>query len=125
MHRHAICHIEFSSTDLERTRRFLAGMFNWKFDSWGGNYMLFKPPVGVGGGVQRVDVVNPGASPVVFVEVESIAPYLKKAVELGGAVAQAEAEVPHTGWLAQVRDPDGNLIGLFRPHAEPAHPQAI
>jgi len=125
MHRHAICHIEWSSTDLERTRRFLSGLFHWKIDFWSADCLLFRPPVGVGGAIQRVDAVHPGASPLVYVEVEAIAPYLKRAVELGGKVAQPEVEVPHTGWMAQVLDPDGNLVGLFCPLTETAHPQAV
>lgn len=125
MHRHAICHIEWSSTDLERTRRFLSGLFHWKFDSWGDNYILFKPLTGVGGGIQKTKCVVPGESPLVYVEVEAVQPYLDRAVQLGGRVAVGETEIPHTGRYAHIADPDGNLIGLFKPHSDPGRPWSI
>jgi len=125
MHRHAICHIEWSSTDLERTRKFLSGLFNWKFDSWGDKYILFKPLSGVGGGIQKVERVTPGQSPVVYVEVEEIKPYLDKAIQLGGKVAVGETDIPHTGHVAQIMDPDGNIVGVFKPHSEPGKPWSV
>ena len=34
MAKHAICHIERSSTNLERAKAFLSGLFGWKNDPW-------------------------------------------------------------------------------------------
>lgn len=62
----------------------------------------------------KADKVTPGASPVVYVEVEEIEPYLEKAKELGGGVAVPKTEIPTLGWFAHLKDPDGNLVGLFR-----------
>lgn len=111
---HTICHIEWSSTDLEKTRTFLSGLFDWKFESWGENYIVFTPPDGVGGGIAQVDTVIPGESPVVYVEVEEINLYLEKVLNLGGSVAIPKTEIPTLGWFAHVKDPDGNIVGLFQ-----------
>lgn len=114
MAKHAICHIEWSSTDLERTKSFLSGLFGWKFDSFGEEYILFSAPEGPGGGIAKVDQVRPGESPLVYVEVDEIDSYLERAEELGGGVKVSKTEIPNTGWWAQLADPDGNAIGLFQ-----------
>ena len=115
MAKHSFCHIEWSSTDLERSKTFYAGLFDWKFESWGeGGYLIFTPPEGPGGGIMKADTVTPGASPVVYVEVNEIEPYLEKTKELGGEVAVPKTEIPTMGWFAHLTDPDGNLVGLYQ-----------
>ncbi len=114
MAKHAICHIEWSSTDLERTKSFLSGLFGWKFQPFGEEYVLFSPPEGPGGGIAKVDEVKPGESPSVYVEVDEIEPYLERAKELGGGVRVRKTEIPNTGWWALITDPDGGPIGLFQ-----------
>jgi hypothetical protein len=58
--------------------------------------------------------VKPGESPVVYIEVEEITPYLDKAKKLGGEVAVTKTEIPTLGWFAHLSDPDGNIVGLFQ-----------
>jgi predicted enzyme related to lactoylglutathione lyase len=112
--KHTICHIEWSSTDLERTKKFFSGLFDWEFEYWGENYLLFSPPEGVGGGIARMDKVNAGDSPLVHVEVDEIEPYLEKAKKLGGGVAAPKTEIPTVWWYAVLTDPDGNMVALFQ-----------
>lgn len=50
MAKHAFCHIEWSSTDLERSKTFYGGLFAWKFEPWGEDYLTFTAPEGPGGG---------------------------------------------------------------------------
>ncbi len=114
MTRHAFCHIEWSSTDLERTKGFFSGLFGWKFQPLGGDYLTFDPPEGPGGGIMKVDEVHPGESPSVYIEVGEIEPYLQRARELGGSVAVPKTEIPNVGWFAHLKDPDGNIVGLFQ-----------
>lgn len=111
---HTICHIEWSSTDLEKTKTFLSGLFDWKFEAWGEEYLLFMPPDGVGGGIAKVDTVQPGESPAVYIEVDEIEPYLEKAKQLGGGIAVPKTEIPTMGWFAHITDPDKNIVGLFQ-----------
>lgn len=114
MAKHSICHVEWSSTNLQRARVFFSELFDWKFEDWGEGYTLFRPPEGVCGGVARVDKVAPAGSPVVYVEVDEIEPYLDRAKGLGGGVAVPRTEIPTVGWFAHLTDPDGNLVGLFK-----------
>ncbi len=114
MAKHAFCHIEWSVTDLERSKAFYAGLFDWKFEPWGEEYLVFSTPQEPDGGLMKVNEVSPGSSPVVYVEVEEIEPYLEKARELGGGVDAPKTEIPNLGWFANLKDPDGNLVGLFQ-----------
>lgn len=115
MAKHTICHVEWSSTDLERTQAFLSGLFDWKFKAWGDKYLLFNTPEGgPDGGIAKVDEVKPGESPVIYIEVDEIEPYIEKAKRLGGEVAVPKTEIPTVGWYALLKDPDNNIIGLFQ-----------
>ena len=114
MVKHSVCHFEWSSTDLERTKKFLNGLFGWEFKSWGDEYLLFDTPEGPGGGIMKVDNVTPGRSPFIYIEVNEIEPYLAKAQELGGGIDTPKTEIPSIGWHAHVTDPDGNIVGLFQ-----------
>ena len=114
MAKHSLCHFEWSSTDLERTKNFFNGLFGWEFQSWDEEYLLFNPPEGPGGGIFKVDKVEPGKSPYIYIEVDEIEPYLEKVKNLGGGVEVPKTEIQKTGWYAHVLDPDGNIIGLFQ-----------
>jgi len=114
MKNHSICHIEWQSSNLSKTRSFLFSLFGWKFKPYGMEYLMFTPPDGVGGGIMKVKKVMAGASPVVYVLVNKIEPYLAKARKLGGKVAVPKTEIPKMGWFAYLKDRDGNLYGLFQ-----------
>ncbi len=115
MPKHSICHFEWSSTDLERTKSFLSGLFGWVIKPWGDNYMVFDTPEGPGGGIMKVDKVEPGKSPYIYVEVDDIDTYLEKAKKMGGGVDVPRTEIPNVGWYAHVTDHDNNIIGLLEP----------
>lgn len=118
MGKHTFCHIEWGSTDLERTKTFLSGLFGWKFEAFGADYLVFSTPEGPGGGIMKVEKVKAGESPYVYILVDEIEPYLNKARELGGSVAVPSTEIPNVGWFAHIKDPDGNIFGLFKGRGE-------
>lgn len=62
----------------------------------------------------KVEKVEPGSSPIIYVCVDEIEPYLEKVTGLGGSVKQGKTSIPEYGFYALLRDPDGNLIGLFK-----------
>lgn len=118
MAKHAICHIEWGSTDLEQSKVFFGGLFDWDITPWGEDYLMCKTPEGVGVGLMKVEKVEPGQTPLVYVEVEEIEPYLEKAKQLGGGVAVPKTEIPKVGWFAHLTDPDGGVVGLFKGRGE-------
>ncbi len=114
--RHSIGHVEWACTDFKRTVKFYRSLFGWEFRPFGNNYMLFKAPGCTSGGFIRVSrpaLVGPGFSPLVYVEVDAIDPYLKKVRSVGGRVSTPKTQIPGTGSFAHLRDPDGNLVVLY------------
>jgi predicted enzyme related to lactoylglutathione lyase len=114
-----VAHIEWSSTDIERTKTFLSELFGWKFTPWKGNedYLCSAPANGVNVGIRRVDPgigLEPGNSPIVYVEVDEIDSYLEKARKLGGRVVSMKTPISGLGWIAYFADPDRNLVGLVQ-----------
>jgi hypothetical protein len=117
MSKHTICHVEWPSTDFKKTQSFFGGLFGWKFEGWGDNYLMFTGPTGgINGGFTKVNKVQPGNSACIYIQVDNIDPYLKKTKELGGKVTVDKMEIdPNIGWMAHLADTDGNLVGLFQP----------
>ena len=69
----SICHIEFPTTDIARSKAFYESVFGWKvnLDTGFPDYALFSTPKGVGGGFNAAEA--PAATdPVVHIEVEEI-----------------------------------------------------
>lgn len=114
--KNGIVHIAWSCNDLERTKNFLSNVFDWKFEPWDNNYVLFTSPDGIGGGIRCVGDKNIccGDSPVVYIEVDNIDAYREKAKKHGGNAGETKKQIPNLGWVAFVTDPNGNLIGLVQ-----------
>jgi predicted enzyme related to lactoylglutathione lyase len=51
---------------------------------------------------------------VCTVGVDSVNKALGTAGELGGTMAVPKMPVPGMGWLAYVKDPDGNIVGMMQ-----------
>ncbi len=115
MAEHTFCHVEWAVTDLNRAKSFYGGMFNWKFESFGDDYMMIQTPSDeIGGGLMKQDKISTGSSPRVFVLVEDVQPYLDKVSGLGGKMAFPKTDIPGVGWFGMITDPDGNTIGVFQ-----------
>lgn len=112
MTNHTVCHIEFNSTDLQRSQTFYGAVFEWKFRSFGDAMVVF----GVGdqhvGGLMKVEEVRSGESPSVWFQVASVDAALEAADAAGGGVRSPKGEVPGVGWSGVFTDPDGNPVGV-------------
>jgi uncharacterized protein len=110
----SFCHIEWQVTDLDKAKAFYGGLFGWSFEAFGDDYAMFKTPnKELGGGLMKMKEVKPGQSPMIYIDVESIEPYLTKAVKVGGSVMIGKTEIPNMGWFAILLDPDQNGVGIF------------
>jgi predicted enzyme related to lactoylglutathione lyase len=114
MAKNKIGHIEWGSTDLDRSKDFFKGLFDWEFREWNADYYFFNPGEGPGGGFMKVEKVDSGNSGVAYIEVEDIDSTLTQVRKLGGGVTMERTEIPEMGWYAQFTDPDGNVIGLWQ-----------
>lgn len=114
MAKNSICHFEWIVADIARAKRFYGGLFGWEFEAMDDNYLLFTTKDGLGGAFERGDKVEPGNSPIIYIEVDEIEDYYEKTKELGGDVKIQKREIPNHGWYAILTDPDGNNVGLYQ-----------
>lgn len=116
-------HVEFHSTDPQRTKDFYGKVFGWKFqDMPEMEYTTFEAPSGLGGGVMRPLENNPpGAlNYILCPEIEETAKDIETA---GGAILMPKTEIPGVGWWALFRDPTGITMALFQSKPEErSHP---
>ena len=114
--KHTIVHFEIPADDVGRAKKFYTDLFGWQFSEWPGqdNYLQFKAAENVLGGLQQEGKVEPATSPVIYIQVENMDLTLEKAKDLGGEVVVAKGMVPDGGFMAQLRDPDGNFVGLYQ-----------
>jgi uncharacterized protein len=118
--------IEIRTHHLAETAHFYASLFGWKVtgqETVGGtDVWLFDT-----GGEPRLRNLRrggmwmrPEGEPVgivVYIVVENIEATLKRAVELGGKLIHCKAPLGG-GYGACLRDPDGNLLGLYEDRKE-------
>jgi predicted enzyme related to lactoylglutathione lyase len=116
-------HFEIHAENKDRAQRFYEELLGWTFEQWGGDmYRLIDTGQGQGingGMTQRrgpAPAENaPVASWVCTVDVDNVDSYVEKAQALGGAVAVPKMPVPGIGWLAYVKDTEGNIFGMMQP----------
>lgn len=117
-------HFEIQASDPQRLIGFYSQLFEWKFNKWeGGDYWLINTgpddEPGIHGGLlpRRGDVPKEMAAMnafVITVDVENIDRMLERAQADGAAVAVPKMAVPGVGWLAYIKDPDGNIFGMMQ-----------
>ncbi len=66
---------------------------------------------GVNGGLMRRQ--HAGQTPVNYIGVGSVDDHAARALELGAEIVLRKTPVQGMGWFAWVRDPDGNVLGLW------------
>ena len=84
--------------------------------------MVFTGPdgtPGINGGLMKRQHPLTGNDGVIAyvctVDVEDLDRYVGRAVELGGVVALPRMPVPGVGWLAYLKDTEGNVFGMMQP----------
>jgi predicted enzyme related to lactoylglutathione lyase len=118
-----VVHFEIPYDDGDRARGFYKEAFGWQLQEIPGmGYtMVVSGPSG-GEGPSEPGFINGGmlarqeaaaSAPVVVVDVESIDVALERVAELGGSTVVGKRPVGGMGFTAYVRDPEGNVIGLW------------
>jgi hypothetical protein len=107
-----VSHVEWCCRDIETTADFFQALFGWQFKTFGNNYLLCNPERGPAIGLLRCE---PAAQPLcqVFITVDSIDTQLQRASMLGGHTHVEKTLIPDYGWYAQIKEPQGNIVGLF------------
>ena len=118
-------HFEIHAENPERAVAFYTGLFDWKFQKWDGPmpyWLVTTGPdsePGINGGLMKrmgpapADM-QPVNAYVCTVGVTDLDTRVARAVGLGGTVALPKMPVPGIGWLAYVKDTEGNILGMIQ-----------
>jgi hypothetical protein len=112
-----ICYVEIPADDVARATAFYAGAFGWRIRRRGDGQVAFDDPTGEVSGTW-VSGRPPSGQPglLLYVMVDDVAEAIRAALAHGGVLVQPiGADAPEI--TARVRDPAGNVIGLYQePH---------
>lgn len=117
-----VIHFEVHAENPERAIAFYQGLFGWEFTAWSGGweYWLIKTgpdsQPGINGGLVRRRGSLDGVcvnSFVCTVDVASLDASVSQATAAGGQLAVPKMTIPGVGYLAYVKDPEGNILGLM------------
>jgi predicted enzyme related to lactoylglutathione lyase len=120
-------HFEIHASNPEVLIEFYSKLFGWAFNKWsGGEYWtIYTGPderPGINGGLlpRRGPPPVDGApinAFVITVDVENLDTSITAAQDVGGGsavVCVPKMAVAGIGWLAYLRDPDGNVFGMMQ-----------
>lgn len=109
---------------LNKVRRFYEDVFGWKIEKVKGmDYWMVwtektNPKTGM---LHKKNMINGGmmkrrgeTGPVIVLQVKNIKSHLRKAEARGAKIVMPIVEVMNMGWNARIKDPDGNIIGLWQ-----------
>lgn len=107
---------QIMAKDMEKQRAFYSEMFDWDITQRDGLPVLTIPP-GKGPpeeGLSGTIVQSEAPALSFFIQVVDLAESLKKAEELGGKATMQPFDVPNGPTIAQIADPEGNLVPLVQ-----------
>lgn len=105
-----INYIEFKANDLEKTKAFYTGAFDWTFTDYGPTYTSFADS-GVFGGFEKTDdAITNGA--LVVLHHKNLKNIKQKIEELGGEISVDIFSFPG-GKRFQFLDPSGNELSVW------------
>lgn len=111
-------HIELATKDPEKSKKFYAGMFDWKLEEIPGmDYTMVNVGEGTGGGMMKNPVPGLPDNWLPYIMVDDVAASTKKAEALGARIGKDVTEVPDMGWFSVVIDPTGAAFGLWQSKA--------
>ncbi len=123
-----VCHFEIPFSDKSRATAFYQEVFGWQFSDLPGDmpytFVATTPvdeqgypttPGGINGGMVPRGEGEGSGSPVLVIEVPSCEQRVGDVEAAGGERLMGPTEIPNMGVYAQVKDPEGNIIGLWQP----------
>ena len=114
-----VVHWELMSKDPAKVADFYQNIFDWKVQHRPEiNYRIVETggQGGINGGIVKPDKEGPWpGNMTMYILVDDLAPYRKKIVAAGGKIHVEEQEVPGMGWLTLFTDPEGRMMGLWKP----------
>ena len=116
-----VVHFELPADDRERANQFYTSVFGWEIDPIpvnGDTYLTATTsPIddehmheAAGAIIERAGEI---VAPIITIEVDSIDERIPRIEDAGGDSVAPKDKVPGLGFYAYVRDPEGNVIGLW------------
>ena len=119
-----VVHFEIHAEKPERAIKFYTDVLGWTFTKWGAiDYWVIVTGPDSAKGINGGLVLRHGPPPadkqavnafVCSVDIPSVDEYVAKATAAGGTIALPKMPIPTVGWLAYVKDTEGNIFGLFQ-----------
>lgn len=117
-----VVHFEIHAENPERAIAFYRALFDWRFDRWGEQdyWLVTTGPdaqPGINGGLLPRRGAIDGQAVIAYVctvDVPAVDEFVERALALGGQLALAKMPIPGVGWLAYVKDTEGNLFGMMQ-----------
>ncbi len=112
-----IMHFEIPADDPERAIEFYKKVFGWQIEKWDGpiEYWLImtgpEDEPGIDGGLARRE--DPATSVENTIGVEDLDASLIDVKTHGGEIIRPKIAVPGVGWMAYIKDTEGNIFGLM------------
>ncbi len=119
-----VVHFEIPADDVVRAKKFYAEIFGWSMqDIAEMNYTLVNSvevdesqvpsePGAINGGIFVRQPEMP--HPQIFINVDDIEAALEKIKARGGEVVRGKVPVGDMGFVANFKDPEGNVLGLWQ-----------
>jgi predicted enzyme related to lactoylglutathione lyase len=110
-----VVHFEIGCKDGEKTQKFYAQLFGWGITPYGPAGMIATGSTeGIQGHINSLGH-EPHNYLTVYVQVDNLQTYMDKAASLGGKTLVPPTEVPGMGHFAWLADPEGTIVGLWKP----------
>jgi predicted enzyme related to lactoylglutathione lyase len=117
--KNAVTWFEIPVTDMDRAVRFYEGVLAIKLkrEVFGGNdHAIFQTRPAVAGALVKADHLQPStAGTRIYLDTRGeLDACVARVASAGGAVILPKTDIGDPGWIAIVRDPEGNAIGLHQ-----------
>ena len=112
-----VVHWEIGGRDGTKLHSFYSTLFDWKIQVEPQFHYGMVETGGQGGINGGISTLPAEVPPYVtfYVQVDDLDAYLAKAEGLGGKTALPPMPVPGIGSIAMFTDPEGHVVGLFKP----------
>lgn len=119
-----VVHFEVPADDVERAKKFYSECFDWQIEEIPQmDYTIMrtveidenqnpKEPGAINGGLFKRQADMP--HPQFFIHVNDINQSLEKIKDRGGEVIRGKTPVGDMGFVANFKDPEGNILGLWQ-----------
>jgi len=112
-----VVHFEIPADDPERSIKFFEEFFGWTIEKWEGPieyWLIMTGPEGqpgIDGGLARRTDPEMGVENTI--DVHSVDEAVTKVEAHGGQLIRPKMAVPGVGWMAYIKDTEGNIFGMM------------